>query len=199
MSNLVQGSAANIIVGPARLLVAPSGTALPTLDGTVDPVTFVVAWKEVGYTDAGVQLAYTPGVKDIMVDEEMATVKKILDSEKCVLTTVLAEATLTNLSRAISASTLTQVAADVTHAQLDILEFGSGLLNEIMVAMEGLNQAGKQRIIIGYRAVAEANVQSTFKRNDKLMFPVQFGLLADSTKTAGKRLVKMVDLVAPHL
>jgi hypothetical protein len=198
MSNVPQGSASNIIVGPARLLVAPSGTALPTLDGTVDPVTFVVAWQEVGYTDQGVQLAYTPGIKDIMVDEEMATVKKILDSEKCAISTVLAEATMKNLKNAISASILTQSAADVTHAQLDILEFGSGTLNEVMVALEGLNQAGKQRIVIAYRAVAEANVQSTFKRNDKTMWPLSFGILADSTKTAGKRLIKIVDLVAPH-
>lgn len=199
MSNLTQGTAGNVIVGPARLVIAPSGTALPTLDGTVDPVVFPAGWQEVGYTDAGIQIAYTPGVKDIMVDEEMATIKKILDSEKLVISCALAETTLKNLSRAISASILTQSAADLTHAQLDILEVGSGVLSEVMVALEGLNQSGKQRIIIGYRAVAEANVQSTFKRNDKLVWPVQFGLLADSTKTPGKRLIKIVDLVAPHL
>jgi hypothetical protein len=198
MSNLTQGTAGNVIVGPARLVVAPIGTALPVLDGTVDPVVFGAGWQEVGYTDAGVQIAYTPGVKDIMVDEEMATIKKILDSEKLVISCALAETTMKNLSRAISASILTQTAADVTHAQIDQLEVGSGVLTEVMVGLEGLNQAGRQRIIVGYRAVAEANLQATFKRNDKLIWPVQFGLLADSTKTPGKRLIKWVDLVAPH-
>jgi hypothetical protein len=198
MSNLTQGSAGNIIVGPARILVAPAGTALPTLDGTVDPVVFAAAWKEVGYTDAGVQLAYNPTIKPITVDEEMAAIKMILDGEKCTISAVLAEATLTNLNRAISASILTQSAADVTHAQLDILEFGSGAVNEVMVAFEGLNQNGRQRLGFAYRCVAGANVQSSFKRSDKTMFQIAFELLADSTKTAGKRLMKIVDLVAAH-
>jgi hypothetical protein len=101
----------------ARLLVAPIGTAIPTLDGTVDPVVFVAAWKEVGYTDQGVQISYQAGIKDITVDEEMAPVKKILDTEKASISTVLAEATLTNLDNAIAAAILSKTAGDGTHAR----------------------------------------------------------------------------------
>jgi hypothetical protein len=197
MPNVPQGTAANVLVGSARLLVAPIGTALPTLDGTVDPVTFAAAWKEVGYTDGGCTLAYQAGIKDITVDEEMAPVKKILDTEKGSITCVLAESTLTNMDNAIAAAILTKTAGDATHARLETLDVGSGTLTENMIALEGKNQAGKQRIIIGYRSVPEANVSMSFKRGDKTMIPVTFGLIADPTQVAGKRLFKMVDLTGP--
>lgn len=197
MANLPQGTAANVLVGPARLLVAPIGTALPTLDGTVDPIVFAAAWKEVGYTESGVVLAYAAGIKDITVDEEMAPVKKILDTEKATVTATLAEATLTNLDYAIAAAILTKTAGDATHARLERLDVGTGVLAENMIAFEGKNQAGKQRIFIGYRSVPEANVQMAFKRSDKTLIPVSFGLIADPTQALGKRLYLMVDLTGP--
>jgi hypothetical protein len=198
MSNYPTGTAANVLVGPARLLVSPKGTTLPTLDGTVNPITWPAGWVEVGYTEAGTDMTYTPTIKDIMVDEEMAPVQKILDKEKATVTAVLAEATLANLNRAISASIMTQSAADVTHAQLATVEVGSGALNEVQIGFEGINPQTFQRIMIGYRAIAQATVKLTFKRADKTMMQVDFDLLADSTKTAGKRLFKILDVVAPH-
>lgn len=193
--NTPQGTAANVLVGPARMLVAPIGSDLPTLDGTEDPVTWPAAWEEVGYTDSGTDLTYNPTVKDINVDEEMAPVKKILDAEKATISCKCAEATLTNLNRAISASTLTPAAADASHAGIETLELGSGSLNEVMVGLEGLSPAGKQRVVIGFRAMAQANVQMAFKRGDKTITPLELGLLADSTKAKGKRLLKIVDFL----
>jgi hypothetical protein len=106
MSNLTQGTAANVLVGPARGLIAPIGTTLPTLDGTTNPVTWDAAFKEFGYTEDGLTLVYNPTIKDIMVDEEMAPVKKILDAEKCSVQMKLAEATLQPIiAHCISAST----------------------------------------------------------------------------------------------
>jgi len=198
MSNKPAGSASNVIVGPARMLVAPIGTTLPTLDGTVDPITWDVAWKEVGYTDDGTKLSYQPTLKEILVDEEPAPVKRALDTEKATISANCAESTVQNLNYAISASTLTSSAADTTHAQLATLDVGGGALNEVMVGLEGLSPAGMQRIIIAYRAQAQANVQLQFKRGDKTIIPVELALLADSTKPAGSNLLKIVDILAPH-
>lgn len=199
MGNVTQGTAANIIVGPARMLVAVPGTPLPTLDGTVDPVTWDAAFKEVGFTEDGTVMAYNPTVKDIMVDEAMAAVLKILDGEKCTFSAKLSEATLSNLNRAISASTWTHHAADSTHAEYETLTFGSGQLAEFIVGFEGLAPGRVyQRIIIGYRAMAQANVSLAFKRSDKVVIPVEFGLLADPTKALGAQLVTMYDKKAPH-
>lgn len=198
MSNLTTGNASNVIVGPARMLVAPSGTALPTLDGTADPVVWDAAFKETGYTDTGVTLAYTPTIKGINVDEEMAPVRKILDAEDAVFGATLAEATLKNLNYGISASSWVDHPADGTHAHYQILKFGSGQVVEMIVGFEGLSPEGYQRIIIGRRAIAQAKISMAFKRADKVMIPCEFGLMADSTQPAGERLVVIYDKIAPH-
>ncbi len=191
MGNTPQGTAANVCVGSARLLVAPIGSTVPVLDGSIYPITFDAAWKEVGYTEKGTNFAYNPTIKDIMVDEEMAAIKKILDGEKCNISATLAESTMQNLNRAISASILTATDPDVA-----TVEFGSGDITEVMVALEGLSPAGKQRIIIGYRALATANVQMTFQRGAATLLPVDFALMPDSSKAKGKRLGIAADFTA---
>jgi hypothetical protein len=198
MSNITQGVAAEVLVGSARLLVAPLGTTLPTLDGTVDPVVWDAAFKEVGYTEDGVTMAYNPTVKDIMVDEVMAPIRKLNDGEKCTIGAKLAQSTLENIGRGISASTWTHHVADGTHAEYATLEVGSGQLAEFIIGVEGLAPNGYQRIIIAYRGMAQSNVSLTFKRSDKVLTPVEFGLLADSTKDPGKQLFIMYDKLAPH-
>lgn len=198
MSNKPTGSASNVIVGPARMLIAPTGSTLPTLDGTVEPVVWDPAWIEVGYTEDGTKLAYQPTLKEIMVDEEPAPVKRSLDTEKATISANVAESTLVNLNAAISASTLTSQAADATHAQTKTLKVGGGSLTEVMVGLEGLSPTGRQRIIIGYRAQAQANIQLQFKRNDKTIIPVELSLLADSTKPSGENLFEVVDFLAAH-
>lgn len=196
--NIPTGNAANVLVGPARLLIAPIGTALPVVDGTVNPITWVAAWKEVGYTESGTTLAYNPAIKDIVVDEAMAPINKVLDGEKAMFGAQLAEATLQNMNYAIAASILTNSPLDGTHAQIARLDVGSGSLTQFMVGFEGLSPAGFQRVIFGYKAIAEANISLAFKRSTKLIIPVQFGLLADPTKVVGKQLYAMVDILAPH-
>jgi len=195
MANLTQGTASEVIVGPARLLIAPIGSTIPTL--TSATVVWDAAWKECGYTDAGTDFSYAPSVKDIDVDEEASPVKKLLDKEKANITAKLAQATLDNLHAAISASKLsTAAAAGGGFVGTKTVKVGTGLLTETMVGLEGLSPEGFWRVIIGYRAIAQANVQLAFKRTDKTVIPVDFGLLADSTKPAGERLFLMVDMIA---
>jgi hypothetical protein len=194
----VGGNVANILVGSVCLRIAAKGSTLPNIDGTA-PIVWPVAWKKVGYTDAGVELSYSPAVKEIKVDEEMAPVLFVLDGEKCELSANLAEGTLDNLNRAISSSTLTSSAADSTHAALSILKFGSGSLVEVMVGFEGYSPEGLPRVGVAYRTMVQAQVKQSFKRSDKVLTPVTFGVLADSTKPVGERLMVLVDHTAPHI
>lgn len=194
MGNVTSGAAAEVIVGPARILVAPTGTALPVF--TANPVVWDDAWKESGYTDAGVELQYKPTFKDIEVDEEMAPVKKVLTKEDATITTSLAQATLDNLATAISASKLEKTSASGSAVGISEFNVGSGAPQECMVAMEGLSPNGFWRVIIGYRAMAQSAVKMAFKRTDKTSINFELGLLADSTKDAGERLLKIVDMTA---
>lgn len=191
----VGGDTSNILVGSVSLYTAASGTTLPNIDGTT-PIVWPAGWTQVGYTDAGVDFTYNPTIQKITVDEEMAPVLFVLNGEEATLAANLAEATLDNLALAISASTKTTAVADSTHDAITTLKFGSGSLTEIMVGFEGYSPAGLPRVCIGYRAMAQANIKQTYRRADKIITPVTFSLLADSTKTVGQRLCIIVDHTA---
>lgn len=200
----VGGDVSKIMVGSVALYTAPAGTTAPNLDGTY-PIVWPSGWAKIGYTDSGVDLSYSPSIKDIKVDEEAAPVMYVLDTEKAEVIVTIAEATLDRLNKAISASTLTgPTSPDVTHGKLTTLDFGSGTLNEIMVGFEGYAPPDTPgatllpAVGIGWRAMAQGNVKLNFKRVDKQMFQVSFSLLADSTKALGKRLFEIIHITAPH-
>lgn len=193
----MSGTAANVLVGSAVLKIAPKGTVIPAFDGT-NPIVWNVAFKDVGYTEDGCEVGYNPTFKDIEVDEEMAPVQTILTAEKGSISAKLAEATIANMNNAISASSVTTAAATLTKSGYSLLKVGSGAPVEVVVGLEGVNPQGRPRIIIGYRAIAIANVQMAFKKTDKIVIPVEFRLLADSGRAAGDRLFGVYDDTAPH-
>ena len=199
----VGGSVSNVMVGSVKLYVAPSGTTLPNVDGTY-PIVWPVGWVGVGYTDKGVDFSYSPSVKDITVDEELAPVMFVLSAEKGEITAVLAESTLANLNKAISASTLTgPTVADLTHGVFSTLEFGSGTLTEVMIGFEGFAPPDTgstlyPAVLVAYRAMAQGAVKLNFQRTEKQMYQCTWSLLADSTQAVGKRLVKYIQITAPH-
>jgi hypothetical protein len=202
MGNLVTGNANKIIVGPARILIAVLGTTEPPVN--VDPVVWDAAWKEVGYTDDGLQFAYNPTFKDTTVDEEMAPIDSFLNGEVGTLSCKMAEPTLDNLAYAISASKTTTVAAASGVPGTTKVAFGSGDRKFVMVGFEGLAPAGSLttkpwRIFVGFKAIAKGNVTLAMKRADKTIIPVQFNLFADSSKPAGERLGYYVDKTAEPL
>jgi hypothetical protein len=191
---MAEPDATQVVAGSGLLYVAPLGTTLPTLDAHGEnPVVWPAGWVAVGYTDDGIDMTYTPTVKDITVDEEMAPVAKLLTAEKLSISAKLAEATLANLNNAISASTYTNDPA----GSAQLLKLGSGTLNTVLVGVEGpAPGTNLKRVIILYKAVAQAAVSMKMQRKDKVVIPVNFEALADSTKPAGQRLAEIVDLTS---
>lgn len=188
------GTAANVVVGSGIMYVAPIGTALPDVDGSVYPIVWGAGWEQVGYTDDGVEITYSPTYKDIEVDEELSPVQVILVKESATIMAKLAEATILNMNRAISASLYSSSSA----AANDIirLDFGSGVSEEVMVGFEGPapGSTGLTRVFIAYRAKSVASVGQKYSRQDKVILPLELRILADSTQDAGKRLGMMVDI-----
>jgi hypothetical protein len=198
----VGGDVSKIMVGSVSLYVAPAGTTAPNVDGTY-PIVWPAGWEQVGYTDSGVELSYAPSIKEIKVDEESAPVMLVLDGEKAEVTVTIAQAELEKLGKAISASTFSTTAAAVGHGKFNELNFGSGVLTEVMVGFEGYAPPDTgdtlyPAVALGWRAMAQGNVKIAFKRTEKQMFQVTFTLLADSTQAVGERLMKIIHIVAPH-
>lgn len=98
-------NAGNLIMGPARLYVAPFGSTEPT-DASVTPNGTTTPpsspWTDVGGTDGGVTFeadnTYTP----LQVDQLTLEVGARLTAMKFTVTTKLSEITLTNLQTALN-------------------------------------------------------------------------------------------------
>lgn len=179
-----------IVSGPGLIKVAPMGTTVPVYDATTgeNPIVWDAAWKDVGYTDAGIDAVYTPSIKQINVDEEASPVGDLLESEKYEVSAALAEATLANLNRAISASSFTD---DTSTKKTIIVGIGSKPLNYVMVAVVGpAPGTNLTRVIIIRKAICTSAVSMKITRKDKVTIPVKF----DARKLSGQDLVTIFDL-----
>lgn len=180
-----------LVSGSGKLYVAPLGTALPTVDASGEfPVVWPMGWVAVGYTEAGIDAAYAPSMKELTVDEEAAVVGDILQTEKFTVSAQLAEATLANLNRAISASSLVDHSASLGDVHLSA---GSLPLTYTMVGIEApAPGTDKVRLIIVQKAIAKANVSMKIQRKDKVIFPCEF----DARKLSGIALFDIYDLTS---
>jgi hypothetical protein len=175
-----QPDVSQVIAGPGLVYIAPVGTTQPTL---TTPLVWPSGWFTVGYTDAGVDLVYTPTIKEIYVDEEAAPVLDILEKEKFVIQAHLAEVSLTNLNAAIAASTYVPATPQVT--------FGSQALNYVAVGVVGPAVGGyTNRVVLCQKAITTVGVSIKITRKDKQVFPVSW----DARKIAGQVLGSVTDI-----
>ena len=107
-----RGTNANIIVGAAALFVTKdasslSATSVPNfIDGESYKETLALRetanFRNVGYTNNGLEITFAPDFGEVMVDQLLDTAKIFKQGMKVTLKTTLAEATLENLLLAIA-------------------------------------------------------------------------------------------------
>jgi len=125
MAKDYRGDSKNIIVGAASIFIKADGPVDPTgvdqipdfeagksyrdtlnadaVDGT--PTTYPAApWRNVGYTQNGLELTITPDFGEVEVDQLLDSAKIFKQGMQVTLNTTFAEATLENLLYAIAAS-----------------------------------------------------------------------------------------------
>jgi hypothetical protein len=108
-----RGSNANIIVGAAALFVTldtNQGLTRETIPAFIDgesyketlSLRYTDVFRNVGYTNNGVEISFAPDFGEVMVDQLLDTAKLFKQGMKVTLKTTLAEATLENLLLAIA-------------------------------------------------------------------------------------------------
>lgn len=177
----------NIIVGAASLYLGLAGTARPamaantsyktTLDGDAD-------WRNVGYTQEGLEVAYEPDYGDVEVDQVLDSVLTFKQSMRVSFNTTLAEATLYNLmiSWGQAASTLTSAASSAT------IDISGGALGEAPVERgfiavgngvqgRGTSAEYSERTYHAYRVLSVESSTHALRRNENTGIPVSFRAL----------------------
>jgi hypothetical protein len=102
---LLAVNAGNLIMGPARMYVAPFGSTEP-LDSTVTPNGTITPpsapWVDAGGTSGGVTYEVDNTYTDLEVDQIIMPVGARLTAMKMTVTTKMAELTLANLNTALN-------------------------------------------------------------------------------------------------
>lgn len=206
-------NAKNITVGAGRLYIASVGDALP------DYATVAASggrlytafdadsnWRDLGYTDGGVEVGYEPTYSDISVDQLKDAAKVFLESETMSFSTSLLEATLENLILAwgrTEANDLTRtdanngtftigVGRDVAcEYQVAIMVPGPG--TEATCDADG-NPVTVERLYVGNRIVSVDGSTHGYRRSEATMFPVNFRALPYDQAPAGEEYGKVQDV-----
>jgi len=177
------GNVKNIIVGAARVFVSngngssrpdmtsatvfpvnmsgsvvtnatsASGTSTPQFLGT----TASAYWRDMGYTNNGVEISYEPGYGDVMVDQLLDAARLFKQTLKIMIKTEITEATLENLNIVLGQSdtvtTYSPGAIGGTEASTNTLDpygtnSGTASVSVLRLAAGALGDAPVERTLV---------------------------------------------------
>lgn len=183
----------NVIVGAANLWIgtaaATSGTKPAAVADTAYNTTLAASagWRNVGYTQEGVELSYEPEYGEVEVDQLLDSARIHKSSQRVMLNTTFAEATLENLIVVWGQADTTLVSssdAGGAYTELTIVggELGAAPLERQLIAVgNGKEKAGSgfynERTYHALRALSVDNSAHALRRNEATVFPVSFRLL----------------------
>lgn len=221
------GNSAQIVVGAAALFVKKSGAlaagaynvstnpngAPVFVPGTSYKETLAAdaAFRNVGYTNNGLELMFQPDFGEVKVDQVLDAAKLFKQGMKVELKTSFAEATLENLLVAVAAkdadlADFTEGTTPVTSGKA--LDIKSGNLGEYPLergliavgaslepgaaglgtatTLTGTTSDETERVYIAYRALSIQNVTVNAKRDAPTEFEVTFRMLPNSSSSYGR-------------
>lgn len=197
------GNKKQIIVGAADVYLGPAGTGMPAYvggtkyrttlagaDGSTSTgvATLVTNWKNVGYTQEGLEVSYEPDYADVQVDQLLDAAKVFKQGMTVSLRTTFAEATLDNLLIAWGqlGSTVSSVGPFENEAAIEAGSLGSAPVERGLIAIGNAvehtadNQYG-ERVYHAFRVLSVESSAHSLSRNDPTVVPVSFRALPDDT------------------
>jgi hypothetical protein len=238
------GNAKNILVGASPLFISntdstdtanyvensePGSTGRAFVSGTsytntlnaIDTGAFY--YRNVGYTNNGLQITYNPTYGSVTVDQLLDTAKLFKESMEVMIMTEMAEGTLENLlavfgqpgdnanSSALSATETLTTEAGFTTGTADkkrTLGLAAGALGiapteRQLIAVgqapstsDGTNNKSTERVYYARRVLSVQQSQFSLARNAATTFPVTFRLLPSGESAyAGQEYGKIIDRI----
>jgi len=243
MATQATGNAKNILVGASPLFLSVkdstqsgyvenmepnASTGVSFVNGTsfTDTLNAVdistAKYRNVGYTNNGLQITYNPTYGSVTVDQLLDTAKLFKESMEVMIATEMAEGTLENTlavfgqggtnthSGSISATNTLTTNADYstpTNAGLKTLGLAAGALGVAPVERQliavgqgptGSNAAivSAERVYYARRVLSVQQSQFSLARNNPTTFPVTFRLLPSGESAyAGQEYGKIIDRI----
>jgi hypothetical protein len=182
-----------------------SGVSYTDTLNAIDQVAGTFGYRNVGYTNNGLQVTYNPSYGSVTVDQLLDTAKLFKESMEVMIATEMAEGTLENVLAVFGqrSSTLT-AGAGVGAAATDKLGLAGGALGEapterqlIAVGQAPTSEAtATERVYYARRVLSVQQSQFSLARNAASTFPVTFRLLpSGASANAGQEYGFIVDRV----
>ena len=169
-----------------------------------DSQTLGAAYRNVGYTNNGLQITYNPSYGSVTVDQLLDSAKLFKETMEVMIATEMAEGTLENVLAVFGQSSSTLVEAGTGLTATDTLGLAGGALGEapterqlIAVGQGPTADATKtERVYYARRVLSVQQSQFSLARNAASTFPVTFRLLPSGDSAhAGKEYGFIVDRV----
>ena len=187
--------------GDYAFVEAQSFTA--TLNG-INQVAGTFGYRNVGFTNNGLQVTYNPSYGSVTVDQLLDTAKLFKESMEVMIATEMAEGTLENVLTVFGQRSSTLTATGAALAATDKLGIAGGALGEapterqlIAVGQAPTSEAtATERVYYARRVLSVQQSQFSLARNAASTFPVTFRLLPDgASANVGQEYGFIVDRV----
>ena len=149
------------------------------------------AYRNVGYTNNGLQITYNPSYGSVTVDQLLDTAKLFKESMEVMIATEMAEGTLENVLTVFGQRSTTLSSSGTGATATDKLGIAGGALGEapterqlIAVGQAPTSEAtATERVYYARRVLSVQQSQFSLARNAASTFPVTFRLLPDGSKS----------------
>lgn len=151
--------------------------------------TFSVDGTDVGSTAGGVTIEKVQDVYEKKVDQKLDALALYPTSSKMTVKTNISEATLENLKTVWNESTTVTSSGTSRHLDGGIVT----ALTERALSFNGKSPEGFNRTYAFHKAVVVGASQHAIKKDDMVVYPVEFRIVPDFTKTAGEEYYTVTD------
>ena len=179
-----------------------SGVSYANTLNAVDQTAGKFGYRNVGFTNNGLQITYNPTFDSVTVDQLLDTAKLFKSAMEVMIATEMSEGTLENIATVFGqpASTLSTAGTGVT--KVDTLGLEAGALGaaptERQLIAVGLaptaSSTASERVYYARRVLSVQQSQFSLARTTPTTFPVTFRLLPDASY-AGSEYGKIIDRV----
>jgi hypothetical protein len=179
-----------------------SGESYTTSLNRVDQTAGLFGYRNVGFTNNGLQITYNPTYDSVTVDQLLDTAKLFKSAMEVMIATEMSEGTLENIAAVFGqgSSTLSTTGTGLT--KKDVLGLEAGALGasptERQLIAVGLaptaTSTASERVYYARRVLSVQQSQFSLARTTPTTFPVTFRLLPDADYS-GSEYGKIIDRV----
>ena len=179
-----------------------TGISYTTTLNSVDQVSGEFGYRNVGYTNNGLQITYNPTYDSVTVDQLLDTAKLFKSAMEVMIATEMSEGTLENVVAVFGQSASTLTTTGTGTSKKDILGLEAGALGAAPTERQliAVGQAptasstSSERVYYARRVLSVQQSQFSLARTTPTTFPVTFRLLPDANY-AGSEYGKIIDRV----